>query len=622
MCHSYCKTRCLPSCKFTCCEKQNTTEEVNENSILFEEGFDLSRLLKSLQETQNEYRKFKTYIVKLHNATGSHKSKSKKRGHNKSISVSSKQKEKLNELEKINEHEQSNEKIRNNEKFVNTNIISQKEDKPLNTYSTNNKSGDSNTLKNGENITENNAEELKDQHSEKYLLPMDPRGNPRSESTTKHLAPHGNFIYNPFFVSERLKDSHILAQMFQKNSHKDKKMKSIKKIITGKKSVKKHKNAVSKQSREFLDDSKITAKIKALNNKRKFTKALKEIENLQTTIKENIEYDEKKLHPHIIQSQAPNANVKIEIYDSHADIDEKFPSGQSGPIVETEKFEASDSNEPHNVKELSPAPSMFQEFQEATTSKFDAKHLNIQSSLDKGKKKAKSKKKVQAKVLKSNNWQPTHKFNTRLAHSTNPHNDNSWYSELYKPQINKNSFDSHSSDSVLSNSAQEQTFVFPQNSLNYPINTQYPTIGNFEAYSQPNQCVPSCGQFCSPYCERNCCENSKYEKSTKQSLPQPTPVLQIPAPTRDRNYAYTPSSPTTYGENAIIQTLSQDRNSNTKATKLSEATLSATRRRIQDLISLLQETSQSIQTNTATNTNVCHIGCKKHCLPSCHFECC
>ncbi|XP_065653159.1 GATA zinc finger domain-containing protein 14-like [Hydra vulgaris] len=689
VCHSYCKTRCLPSCKFSCCEKQNSTEEVNEHSIVFEEGFDLSKLLKSLQETQNEYRKFKSYIGKLHNATthklkhpshhhSQHTHKSKLKNRNNFISNKSEQKATLKNKKKQSKKEskEKNSKI-TNKKAVNDKVIKLEYDEKENGTDVSSSVLSSNVDKmqfinektndmNGYDSDEFNShtEELEDQHSGNYELTLNPLGYPRSESTTQHLPPHGNFIYNPFYVSNELKDSHILTQK-QKSNKKKKSIKkrqkknynqTFKKKLNdiksngngnngdkgnngnkvsgnenksndnGKKSVDLSLDTqATNQNFQTSEDSKETEKVKALDNTRKITKALKEIANLQTTIKENIEND-KMVKLNSMQKKE-SSNFKIE------------PAVK--PFI-SRKLDTTNSK-PHNFKKLKPAPSMFQEFQEVDLLTYSAdQHPNHSKVLNKKSNKMtykNKKKKGNRNLNKQANKQSNHILNV---FSTNQ-NDNTSYSNFYDSKTNQESFTLKSSDSVsesvnqqpsvsqssnlvTENIAKQPSVILTDNLTSYPmpaqavIQNESQQTNQNELYSQQtNQCAASCGMLCSPFCENICCENSMYQNylENKQVDLQPTPALQIQAPKKNYEDAYTQSPNSIYGENALSL-----KDTNTKAIKLSEATLSATRRRIQDLISLLQETSKNIETNNVANTNVCHIGCKKHCLPSCHFECC
>ncbi|XP_012556433.2 probable cyclin-dependent serine/threonine-protein kinase DDB_G0292550 [Hydra vulgaris] len=684
VCHSYCKTRCLPSCKFSCCEKQNSTEEVGEHSIVFEEGFDLSKLLKSLQETQNEYRKFKSYIGKLHNATthklkhpshhySQHTHKSKLKIRNNLMSNKSEQKATLKNKKKQSKKKskEKNNKVTNkNEVTTNDKVIKSEYDEKENVTDVSSSVLSSNADKmqfineksndmNGYDSDEFNShtEELEDQHSGNYELQLNPLGYPRSESTTQHLPPHGNFIYNPFYVSNELKGSHILTQKQKSN----KKKKPIKKRRTQKKNYyqtfKKKLNdinsngngkkvsgnenksndngkksvdlsfdtLVTNQNFQSSEDSKETEKVKALDNTRKITKALKEIANLQTTIKENIEND--KIVKLNSMQKKENSNFKIKTAVK--------------PFI-SRKLDTTNSKS-HNFKKLKPAPSMFQELQEVDPSTYSAdQHPNHAKVLNKKSNKMAYKNK-RKKGNRNLNKQASKQSNNILNILSTNQNENSSYSNFYDSKTNQESFALKSSDSVTEsvdqqpsvsqssnlvteNIAKQPSVIFTDNLTSYPmpsqavIQNESQQTNQNELYSQQtNQCAASCGMLCSPFCENICCENSIYQKylEPKHVDLQPTPALQIQAPKKNYEDAYTQSPNSIYGENALSL-----KDTNTKAIKLSEATLSATRRRIQDLISLLQETSKNIETNNVANTNVCHIGCKKHCLPSCHFECC
>lgn len=73
-CNSYCKKRCLPSCKFSCCgiSRDDVIHPIDKtpgNKIIIEnEEFNLNKLLKAIENTQQEYLKLKVFIKKL-NAT-------------------------------------------------------------------------------------------------------------------------------------------------------------------------------------------------------------------------------------------------------------------------------------------------------------------------------------------------------------------------------------------------------------------------------------------------------------------------------------------------------------------------------------------------------------------------
>ena len=67
VCTTICKRRCLPSCKFQCCESQYVSTQGDQTDSA---GFDFSKLLESLKETQTEYHKLKKYIHKINSTVG------------------------------------------------------------------------------------------------------------------------------------------------------------------------------------------------------------------------------------------------------------------------------------------------------------------------------------------------------------------------------------------------------------------------------------------------------------------------------------------------------------------------------------------------------------------------